>query len=56
MMSIVSSMVLLHLFDQDDKNEMQPGFSDHVMTLVSASVSVSCIANGIINGTTAFVQ
>ena len=50
-MSMASSMKTLHLFSQDNQNEVQHVFG-HVMHLVLAS----CDADGIVNGTAAFVS
>ena len=53
MMPKVSSMVPLHLSGQDDQKEMQPDIFGHVMSLTSPSAY--CDADGISNGTSAFV-
>ena len=44
----------MHSLSQDDENDVQHDFSDHVTPL--ALVSVYCDAKVIISGTTAFVR
>ena len=52
--AMVSSMAQLHLFCQDNQYEVQHDFFGNVMHMVLELVS--CDADGIVNGMTAFVR
>ena len=54
MMWMVLSIAPLHSLGQDDWNEVEPDTLSHVMSLALASVSHN--ANGVINGTIAFLR
>ena len=50
---MASSILLLHLYSQDNQNDMKHDSFGHVMHLVLASASYD--ADGIVNGTISFV-
>ena len=50
----VSSVTPFHLLGQDDQNEIQHNFFGHVKYMVLALAA--CDADGIVNGTAAFVS